>query len=780
MENLNFALRYLRALRGGSVTRIISLSLGLAVGLLLFSYVNFKFSVNRCIRDNDRIYQLWAHYSAAQLGGFSDMLNGPVAPTLMAQAPQVECATRVRSLHGIFERHEHRFEGRMLLADTCFFDLFGFSVEQGDPHRVLADPAQVMISRSMARRAFGSLDPVGKLLITGGDSLTVGGVFADLDVNQQLGAVDFLRSFRYAEQNYGAESWNGGDSFPTFLKLHSGASIDEVAEVWERYTQTNPALVAMVRKWGMTWHFVPVADSPFVGSGLRLVAWLLFALGLVTVAVSALNYVLISVSALSERAGTVAMLKVNGARARDIRAIFCWETAVLMGVSLLVAVFLLASMQEHIYATTRISMLDLFAPRYLWVAAAVCAALFALAAPIPARVLAAVPVATAFRGASDARRRWKLALLAVELLAVTLTLSLLVVSALQFHRLRNGDPGYDYEHLTIVRLSGLRDNISSVCASIEALPFVEAAGAAESNPVYGYSGQPCYDPGTRELLFGARIECCDERFIPAMGIRMAAGRNFTAADNASRAIVNETYCRMRGWTPEEAVGREIFDGMRLYTIVGVAGDYRTVVSTGEIEPLVLHPMSLFYKATDRVVYHVMIRLREFSTENFEALSEALHEFESPDNWTVRRFDEALSAELSDIRSYRNIILTVCLIALLVVLLGLAGFLNDEIRRRRREVAIRKVCGASVGEVQLLLSADFLRVALPAVTLGAVAGRYGSQFIVENFVDRAVLHWWLFALAAAAVLAFSIGVHCLRTRRTALSNPLEIIRDDLNE
>lgn len=779
MENLNFALRYLRALRGGSVTRIISLSLGLAVGLLLFSYVNFQLSVNRCIRDHDRIYQLWAHYNA-QMGGFSDMLNGLVAPTLMAEAPQVECATRMLIHHGVFKRHEHSFVGRMIIADTCFFDLFGFRVEQGDPHRVLADPSQVMISRSMARRAFGSIDPVGKLLIAGRDSLTVGGVFADLDVNQQLGEVDFLRSFRYVEQLFGAERWTGGDSFPTFLKLRPGASIDEVAEVWERYTQTNPALVESARKWGTTWHFMPIADSPFVESGLRLVAWLLFALGLVTMAVSALNYVLISVSALSERAGTVAMLKVNGARARDIRAIFCWETAVLMGVSLLVAVFLLVSMQEHIYATTRISMLDLFAPRYLWVAAAVCAALFVLAAPIPARVLAAVPVAIAFRGAADARRRWKLALLAVELLAVTLTLSLLVVSALQFHRLRNGDLGYDYEDLTIVKLTGLRDNIPSVCASIEALPFVEAAGVAQSNPVYGYSGQPCYDSGTRELLFGARIECCDERFIPAMGMRMVAGRNFTAADNASRAIVNETYCRMRGWTPEEAVGREIFDGMSLYTIIGVVGDYRTVVSTGEVQPLVLHPMSLFYAATDRVTYYVMIRLRELSTENFEALSEKLHDFESPDNWAVRRFDEALSSELSDIRSYRNIILTVCLIALLVVFLGLAGFLNDEIRRRRREVAIRKVCGASVGEVQLLLSVDFLRVALPAVTLGAVAGRCGAQFIVENFVERPVLHWWLFALAAVVVLAFSIGVHCLRTRRTALSNPLEIIRDDLNE
>lgn len=779
MENLNFALRYLRALRGGSVTRIISLSLGLAVGLLLFSYVNYKFSVNRCISDHDRIYQLWTHSNAPQ-GGYGDMLYGPVAPTLMAQVPQVECATRMRALHPTFERHDHRFEGWMLLADTCFFDLFGFRVEQGDSHRVLADPAQVMISRSMARRIFGSVDPVGKLLITRGDSLTVGGIFADLDLNQQLGRVDFLRSFRYAEQRYHADRWNSGDSYWTFLKVRPGASVDRVAEVWQRYAQTNPDLVEDDREWGRKWLFVPIADSPFVGSGLRLVAWLLFALGIVTVAVSALNYVLLSVSALSERAGTVAMLKVNGARARDIRAIFCWETAVLMGVSLLAAVFLLASMQDHIYAATRISMLDLFAPRYLWVAAAVCAALFALAAPIPARVFAAVPVAVAFRGAADTRRRWKLALLAVELFAVTLTLSLLIVSALQFHRLRNGDPGYDSERLAVVRLSSLRDNIASVCASIESLPFVEAAGVSWANPVYGYSGQPCYDPNTGQLLFGARIELCDERFIPAMGIRMAAGRNFTAADNASRAIVNETYCRMRGWRPEEAVGREIFDGMNRYTVVGVAGDYRTVVSTGEVEPLVLHPMSLFFAASMRSTYHVMIRLREFSTENFEALGEKLHEFESPDNREIRRFDELLSAELADIRGYRDIVLAVSLIALLVVFTGLTGFLNDEIRRRRREVAIRKVCGASVGDVQRLLSSDFLRVALPAVTLGAVAGRYGSEFIVENFVDRTVPHWWLFALAAAVVLAFSIGVHCLRTRRTALSDPLEIIRDDLNE
>lgn len=786
MKNFLFALRYLRKLRGGTVARVVSLSLGLAVGLLVFSYANYNLTSDRCFPDRERIFQLWAHYADPQHSGYSPQLNAPIAPALAEEVPQVEAATRLFGPRtSDIVRGDNAFQAKYIYADTMFFDVLGFEPMNGNPKEILLHADQVMLAESFSRTIFGRKDPVGQLvLLNGTDSLTVMGLFRDPNPNQHLGGFNMLCSFEIVKRDLNT-SWQGGDSFPSYVKLHEGASVAEVEAQLPAFFDRH-GFTEDMKAWNRSYRFFPITESSRINTSAGLIAWVLMALAALTLFVASMNYVLISISTLVSRSKTIAMLKVGGARRSDIFRIFCSETAVLTLASVVVAAFLLWALQDQVREITGTPMAELFALKRIWVPLIVILAAFALAALVPARIFTSIPVTLAFRGATDNRRRWKQVLLVVEIISCTFTLTLLLLAVLQFDKLRNGDFGFVHDRIVYTRLKTPLPGMAPICDAVAALPEVEAAGASEDVPIWGYSGQPCYDEKSKELLFSCRYTLCNEAYMPAMGMQIAAGRNFVPQSNPFEVIVNETYVRLRGWTPREAVGRQIIDedsaDARLYTIVGVVKDFRTVIATGQVDPIVIHPLNYYtsfprYTPEIKLRWYLMIRLREMSPEALATVQRKIEEYPSDNNHVLTVYDDLLGDTLSEIRSFRNIVFTVSGITLLIALMGLVGYLGDEMRRRSKEIALRKVNGASTADVLRLLSRDVLWIAVPSVIVGAAISRWGADLLVSNFVERVALRWWLFALCGSVVLLIVCAVQLVRTWRIANANPIDMIKTE---
>lgn len=786
MKNFLFALRYLRKLRGGTLARVVSLSLGLAVGLLVFSYANYNLTSDRCFPDRERIFQLWAHYADPQHSGYSPQLNAPIAPALAEEVPQVEAATRLFGPRtSDIVRGDNAFQAKYIYADTMFFDVLGFEPMNGNPKEILLHADQVMLAESFSRTIFGRKDPVGQLvLLNGTDSLTVMGLFRDPNPNQHLGGFNMLCSFEMVKRDLNT-SWRGGDSFPSYVKLHKGASVAEVEAQLPAFFDRH-GFTEDMKAWNRSYRFFPITESSRINTSAGLIAWVLMALAALTLFVASMNYVLISISTLVSRSKTISMLKVGGARSSDIFRIFCSETAILTFASVIVAGFLLWALQDQVLEITGTPMSELFALKRIWVPLLVILAAFALAALIPSRIFTSVPVTLAFRGVSDNRRRWKQVLLVVEIVSCTFTLTLLLLAVLQFDKLRNGDFGFVHDRIVYTRLKTPLPGMAPICDAVAALPEVEAAGASEDVPIWGYSGQPCYDEKSKELLFSCRYTLCNEAYMPAMGMQIAAGRNFVPQSNPFEVIVNETYVRLRGWTPREAVGRQIIDedsaDARLYTIVGVVKDFRTVIATGQVDPIVIHPLNYYtsfprYTPEIKLRWYLMIRLREMSPEALATVQRKIEEYPSDNNHVLTVYDDLLGDTLSEIRSFRNIVFTVSGITLLIALMGLVGYLGDEMRRRSKEIALRKVNGASTADVLRLLSRDVLWIAVPSVIVGAAISRWGADLLVSNFVERVALRWWLFALCGAVVLLIVCAVQLVRTWRIANANPIDMIKTE---
>lgn len=778
MYNFHFSLRYLLKMRGSNLTRVVSLTLGLAVGMVIFSYINYVLTFDRFFPDRERIYQVW---DIGDEGDVSSSMIAPLGPAMQDEMPAVEAATRLK---GTFNyelwRDDRSYDARILAVDTMFFDVLDFGLLKGDIKQFVGED-KMMLSESLARTIFGDRDPMGEAVMYKNEfPRTVVGVFRDPPRNNHLGQFNALMPFDAISGSF-YMGWNGGDSFPTYVKLRPGKTTADVEallpDFYERHHLTN-----YIEEFHSVYVLLPLTRSSKTGSGVVQTSYILLALGLLILFVAAMNYVLISISTLVSRAKTIAMLRCNGARRSDIGRIFLWETLLLVAASLVGALFLIWALQQQIEELTGTPLGELFAWRRIWVPATVVVLTFLLAGIIPAQVFAAVPLHRAFRSAGDNRRRWKQVLLVVELISVSFTLALLAAFSLQLNHLRDGGFGFDPDRVVSVSPLGSRAQWRNMEEALMAMPEVEAAGATSLLPVWGYGGQPCYDESTRELLFGCRIVWIDEHYIPAIGMRLAAGKNFTFQSRPDEVIVNETYCRLRGWKPEEALGRRVCnsseqDPAYFHTVIGVVRDFRTRIETGEVEPVVLHHFSESMPDPEWLYggSNICIRLREATPEAIEAMQKKIREWRSIDNHRIVVLDDLIAESLRMEIQVRSMVVTVSAVVLLIALLGLTGYLGDEVRRRSKEIAVRKVSGAAAADVIRLLARDISRLAVPAVVTGTLAGYATVTQIMQLFVDRIQIGWGLYAGVAAAVL-LSVGVLLLvRSWRTANENPIERIK-----
>ena len=385
---------------------------------------------------------------------------------------------------------------------------------------------------------------------------------------------------------------------------------------------------------------------------------------------------------------------------------------------------------------------------------------------------------------SSDRRWWKRLLLGVELFCVTVAFVLLTGFSMQLHRLRYGDFGFDASRVVSMSPVGTRAQWRNMEEAFTAMPEVEAAGATAQLPVWGYSGQPCYDETTREMLFCCRINVIDENYLATMGMRLIAGDNFTLQSAPRDVLVNETYCRLRGWSPEGALGRRICNSSGqapedYHTIRGVVHDFRTEVASGLVEPIVLHNLNEWMPREDRAYGHtnLCLRLHEITPEVLKAVSEKLHAFETADNYRIRVLDTLIDETLRTERRVHDLTLLAGSIVLLITLVGLTGYLGDEMRRRSRETAIRKVNGASAADIFALLTRSTAALTFPAVAAGTLAGYLVLARLLELFVERIALRWWIFAGAAAAVIGLVLVILLLRIRRMATENPINRIKTE---
>lgn len=775
MKNLNYSLRYLLKNRGNSITRLISLALGLVVSLLICSYVGINLSYGRFFTDRERVYQIFEN--SPQFGITGPQLE-PVAYTLAENIPSIEAATNYFDRLMQVKLGNSYMDARWLEVSEDFFTVLDFGVVSGDPKHILSREGvannEVFITERLAELLFGSEDPLGKIVpTTQGQEYVVSGIFRTPPVTNPLDDFDIV-SFR--DYNPTTANWQGDDSYPTFIKLRKGATKSQAEVEIQSLIEEHPTLRKMVELWKANYFLVPIEDVVYVDNNIRQTQMIYGILAVLALLVATLNYVLLTLSSLVQRSRTIAMLRCNGASRWDIFRMLLSETLIMIVAAIVVAVFVIACLHQEIYQLLGYQLIDLFAWERIWIPALVCVVSFLVAGLIPASLYSRVSMSYAFRRGSDNRTWWKRILLFVQVACTTGVVCFLLTTSQQSKYILEADLGYDYDRIVTMNFGATTSQRSAMVEELKRLPFVESVGHSVQYPIWGYFGNPVYDYEKKEILFSCRFEYFDEAYIETMGMEIVAGRNFNEQDALNKTIVNEEFVRQHGWELESAVGKSYWQNGGWCEVVGVIRDFTQ--AGGFVEPLSVFRTAYIDNDPNRpLTLQMSIRLTELTPENIKALDSVIAEnYHSEWEYQLTPYVDRVKERFVYRDSMRNNVLLVSLTTLIISLIGLIGYLGNEMDRRRKEIAIRKVNGATTSQVLSLLSLNISWVVIPAVVTGVAGAVWGGMEYLEMLETMCEpLAWWIFACGAAVVITIVYVILIIRTWRTANANPIDMIK-----
>ena len=535
MKNLNIALRSLFKKGRSNGIKILSLGVGLAMGLVLISKVCFERSFDKFYPDSDRIYRL--HENIIRDGEYKSygQVSGGVATAMQVEIPEVEKATRLTYIGGdkeLFKTQDgNRYSARyVVMGDTNVFDLLPRPILIGDPKETLSRPGYVMISNRIAKLLGGAEQAVNKEFefeSSPGQTYTIGGVFEDVPENSHL-RFEIVASLE-GMSKWSRENWLGNDRYLGYVKLYPGTDPESLTTAI-REMQGRHCDLEEVKKAGidLTYSLVPLMDMHSNSDEVKSMNSLLGFLAFVLIFTAAMNYVLIVISTLINRTKEVAVHKCYGASDKNLFGMIMSETCLHMLISLLLAAFLIVLFRTKTEELLGATLGALFSTQTIVILIGVCIVIFFITGLIPTYMFLRIPVAAAFRNFKESRRYWKLCLLFIQFLATAYLVALLSVINKQYDYMVNVDPGYAYEKLAYCSTQGVEESVrNTAIEELRKIPEVDKVSACYDLPISGMSGNNVSLPGDdRELFNIADMYWVKDDFFSLMEIPVIEGEVF--------------------------------------------------------------------------------------------------------------------------------------------------------------------------------------------------------------------------------------------------------------
>lgn len=768
MRQLYYVIRTLLRGRGANLIKIISLGLGLTMSILLFARVAYELSFDSCYHDPERLHQVFSIWINNGERSEPNSLNlGPVAGAILENFPQeVEAATSTCEWVATKPLYNGsvKLEDAKIMADSLFFKTMGIEVLTGDPQE-LVNKDVIFLSERFARKIFDQQNPIGKTLLYNKEiPLTVKGVYASLPENTSLPCEGVISLPTMLSRGIGYYSWDGGDGYKTYIRFRPGADKAVVEARLDAMVQKYLPTYMAEKGVGYTVATKPIRDVYRQQDDVKRMVNIMTILGFAILFIATLNYVLISISSLAYRAKAVGVHKCSGASGGTVFSMFLLETGIIILLALAFMGLLLFNFRDFVEDTVSARLVSLFAPDRVWVPALTVLFLFLVGGVLPGRIFSRIPVSQVFRRYTEGKKGWKRPLLFVQFLGVSFIAGLMVVVVVQYDYVTHKDPGYHPQRVALASLEFDAENSDYALTYFKGLPYVEAVSAADDHPAQYLSGERVTEGG--KTFFSTRYLWCMENYADMMGMKWKQGR---MPREKGEVAVNETFVQMMHWG-NDVLGRVIeLDGER-YTVSGLLKDFRTASFFVEQQPFAMH-----YEK--HLNYCIQLRLKEPFAENLQKLNKEASETFADKAVDFRSMEQLMTQSYNPVRVFRNATLLAAITMVFVMLMGLIGYTSDEVRRRSKEIAIRKVNGAESESILRLLSKDVLVVALPAVLIGSIGSWYVNGMWMELFAEKIEISWAVYVLVALAILLIIVGCVIWKSWHIANENPVNSIKSE---
>ncbi|HTF28272.1 MAG TPA: FtsX-like permease family protein, partial [Flavitalea sp.] len=728
----------------------------------------------------------------------------PFGPLLVNDFPDIKKMTRLLNLGTTAMKYEDKNfnEVNVFAADENFFSFFSVDVLKGDSKSALTDPASVMLSEDVAKKYFGSQDPINKIVrLYNQFNLKVTGVYKSFPINSHIHP-RLLVSFNslknpdiYGEENL-RSNW-GNNAFPTYIMLpdkYPVASLEKKLPAFinkyltKEYNNPKPSNFTTLSLQKLTdIHLRSHLDDEAEANGDIKRVYIFSAIALFILLIACINYMNLATARSVLRAKEIGIRKVSGARKGELMLQFLTESVMITLFALTIAVVLtwacfplmnkLTGLEMQLNSLLKWNILVpvLIVPILVGICAGLYPALF-MSSFQPVKTLKGF---LKIGGGSVSFR--KVLVVTQFSISIVLIISTAVVFQ-QLNYIQKANLGYQKEHVISMNIDpALNNSYESFRQQLLQLPGIEAVGRSSRSPtgrlLDSQGAGTVEGDSTAPTASDIKYVMADHQFIPTYKIKMIAGRNFSKdfGTDSSSYILNETAARNMGWrNPAEAVGKTMSYGGKRGPVIGVMHDFHFESMHQKIVPLLL------CTANDRPGLYGDLSIR-ISGKNIGQtlayLEKTYKKFVPETPFQFNFLDERFQMLYDSETRQGSIFAVFSGIAIFIACLGLFGLSAFAITQRMKEIGVRKVLGASVSSIVQLLSKDFLKLVGVAALIAFPVAWYAMYNWLEDFAYRVTIAWWIFLLAGIIAALIAVVTISLQAIKAALANPVKSLRSE---
>lgn len=771
---IKIAIRNLQKNKVYAIINVAGLTVGLSAFILIALWVQDELSYDRFHEKADRIYRVVEnqYYTNSELFTVA-VTPAPLSAHLKTDFPEIENTFRAQPTWFLFSQGNKKINEPGLMADPAILDILSFPILKGDPKTALSDLTSIILTEKLARKYFPAEEPVGKIIHVSDTDFKITAVIADVPENSHL-SFDFLVSFELIKKNGwdSLEDWDSNSYF-TYALLREDASLQEVNDKIRDEIKKN------INDSGTELYLQPLTrihlHSNFTadigGHGDIQYIYIFSAVALFILIIGCINFMNLSTARSVKRAREVGMRKVIGAHRMQLAGQFLAESIILSFIALILAVIACQVLIPVFNEIAGKSLVLSLQSSQLWMLLISTSLITGLVAgSYPALYLSSFKPVNVLKGAFKTGQgavvfRQVLVVIQFTLSIVLITGTILIYDQLSFIR----DKKLGFEKENVISFWGRLPNYQSFRNELLTHPEIasitttsgDLTSVITSSNRHEWEGK---DPDHQVLLHQLSV---DYDFIKAFKIDLAAGRDFSQelASDSSAYILNEEAVRQMGL--QDPVGKRFNQG----TIIGVVKDFHFKSVREKIEPLV---MFIWLEGYSKVY----IKLAPGKVQQGLAITEEAYAKFNPDkpfeySFLDEDFDQQYRAEQRTGVLFNYF----AFVAIFISCLGLFGLVMFATEQRTKEIGIRKVLGASLQNVILLISTDFIKLVLVANVIAVPIAWHSMHRWLDSFAYHVDMRWTTFLIASVAAVLIAWLTMSYQSVKAASANPVESLRSE---
>lgn len=795
------ALRNLKKNKIFSLINVLGLSIGIACFMLIAVFVYSELSYDKYPAEAENIYRVMV--SVVGNGNVAVYPNVDVAvgEGIKNAFPEVKASTRLVTASDFVKHDDKQFkEEHLAFTDSNFLQMFSIPLIEGDAKNALVQPNSVVITKALAKKYFGGEDAIGKTLVIGLHNTVykVTGIIDKVPDNSHFhfdafmslstfpntaGTWSNIGYYTYLLLNKNADPKKLEAKFPQLVAKYvvpeiqhdMGVSLAEAQKSVNLFLFSLQPLTDIHLHSNTKYELEPNGDIQYV--------YIFSALAIFILLLACVNFTNLSTARAAKRSREVGIRKVMGSVKKQLVLQFLAESVLFAFFAMMCAYFLIFILLPYFneVANKNISFSFFFSFQSILFMFFISITAGVLAGIYPAFFLSSFNTIKVLKGASlqgSQRKPLRSSLIVFQFFVSTALIIATIIVYQQLHYMQNKKLGYDKDQVLFLPDARLLGDDQTAFEQ-ELLKDSRVASATISRSVPGaefMDGTEIYpkNENGNGTEIHANIYHVDYDYIRTLGIRVIQGRNFSrefSTDSTSGIVINEAAVRELGWTNETAVGKSIVrSGQREYKVIGVVADFNYASLKQKVAPMMM--------MLGRNSGGLLIKIKTGNVKDFLSdLKKKWSAFNPAGPLEYNFLDEKFAALYKNEQRTQQIFSAFAVLAIIIAGLGLFGLSAFVMEQRTKEIGIRKVLGASVKNVLLLVSKEFLVLVAIAFIISIPVTWWAMHAWLQDFAYRINISAWFFVTAGIAVTVIALLTISFQTIKAALANPVKSLRTE---